>query len=222
MDLREALYTTRAMRRVTDEPIPDEVKARILDAAIRAPSGGNSQNWRMLVVDDPEVRGRLAPLYREAYSQLHETFYSGRREAAEKAGDEAAVRVMRSSDWLAENFETVPAWILFFSRNDPSGSSIYPAVWSAMLAARGEGVGTCLTTILGNFKSSDVFGLLDIPTDKGWELKAAVSCGYPTGRWGLAQRKPAEDVSYSNRWGQPLSFDVNGPKWADAAVDGIN
>lgn len=216
MDLTEALYTTRAMRRVSDEPIPDEIKARILDAAIRAPSGGNSQNWRMLVVDDPEVRGRLGPLYREAYQQLNETFYAGRREAAERAGDAAAIRVMRSSDWLAENFETVPIWVLFFSRNDPTGSSIYPAVWNAMLAARGEGVGTCLTTILGNFKSAEVFELLDIPSDKGWQFKAAVSCGYPTGRWGLAQRAPAESVSYSNKWGLDLPFDVDGPIWSES------
>lgn len=214
MDLTEALYTTRAMRRVGHQPISDQVKARIVDAAIRAPSGGNSQNWRMIVVDDPEVRGRLGPLYRQAYQQLHETFYAGRRDAAEQAGDEAAVRVLRSSDWLAENFETVPMWLLFFSRNDPSGSSIYPAVWSAMLAARGEGVGTCLTTILGTFKSVEVFELLDVPPDRGWEFKAAVSCGFPTGRWGLAQRKPAEEVSYSNRWGQPLGFAVKGPLWA--------
>lgn len=216
MDLTEALYTTRAMRRVSDEPIPDEIKARILDAAIRAPSGGNSQNWRMLVVDDPEVRGRLGPLYREAYQQLNETFYASRREAAERAGDAAAIRVMRSSDWLAENFETVPIWVLFFSRNDPTGSSIYPAVWNAMLAARGEGVGTCLTTILGNFKSAEVFELLDIPSDKGWQFKAAVSCGYPTGRWGLAQRAPAESVSYSNKWGLDLPFDVDGPIWSES------
>ncbi|HEX6286999.1 MAG TPA: nitroreductase family protein [Acidimicrobiia bacterium] len=215
MDLTEALYTTRAMRRVGDKPIPDEVKARILDAAIRAPSGGNSQNWRMVVIDDAGVRSRLGPLYREAYRQLQETFYAGRREAAEKTGDEAALRVMRSSDWLAENFESVPMWVLFFSRNDPTGSSIYPAVWSAMLAARGEGVGTCLTTILGNFKSAEVFEMLDIPTDKGWEFKAAVSCGYPTGRWGLAQRAPAEKVAYSNRWGQPLDFAVDGPMWSE-------
>lgn len=215
MDLTEALYTTRAMRRVGDGPIPDDVKARILDAAIRAPSGGNSQNWRMLVVDDPDVRQSLGPLYREAYRHLHEVYYAGRRQAAEATGDEGAMRVMRSSDWLAENFETVPMWVLFFSRNDPTGSSIYPAVWSAMLAARGEGVGTCLTTILGNFKSAEVFELLDIPTDKGWELKAAVSCGYPTGRWGLAKREKAEKVSFSNRWGEPLAFEVDGPLWTE-------
>lgn len=211
MDLIEALYTTRAMRRVAPDPIPDEVVARILDAAVRAPSGGNAQNWRMVVVDSPEVRGRLGPLYREAYSLLQETIYDGRRAAAEELGDEAALRVMRSSDWLAENFEQVPLWVFFFSRNDPSGASIYPAVWNGMLAARGEGVGTCLTTILGAFRSTEVFELLGVPSDKGWQLSAAVSCGYPLGKWGLAQRQPAEKVSYQNRWGDPLGFSVDGP-----------
>lgn len=214
MDLTEALYTTRAMRRVSVEPVPDEVLASILDAAIRAPSGGNSQNWRMIVIKDESLRSRLGPLYREAYEILQTTIYEGRREAAAERGDEASLRVMRSSDWLAENFETVPAWIFFFSRNDPSGASIYPAVWNAMLAARGEGVGTCLTTILGNFKSPEVFELLEIPTDKGWQFSAAVSCGYPLGRWGLAKREPAEEVSYSNKWGRNLDFEVNGPLWS--------
>lgn len=213
MDLSEALYTTRAMRRVGPDPIPGDVVARILDAAVRAPSGGNAQNWRMIVVDDPEIRGRLGPLYREAYSLLQEKIYAGRRAAAEEAGDEAALRVMSSSDWLAENFEQVPLWILFFSRNDPSGASIYPAVWSAMLAARGERVGTCLTTILGVFRSAEVFELFDVPADKGWQLNAAVSCGYPLGRWGLAEREPVAKVSYQNRWGDPLDFEVDGPLW---------
>ena len=214
MDLTEALYTTRAMRRVRPDPIPEEVVAKILDAAVRAPSGGNAQNWRMIVVSDPSVREKLGPVYRDAYAQLQETMYAGRREAAEQSGDEAALRVMRSSDWLAENFEQVPLWILFLSRNDPSGASIYPAVWNAMLAARGEGVGTCLTTILGFFRSADVFDLLDIPTDRGWQLAAAVSCGYPLGRWGLAKRRPVEEVTYSNRWGEALEVEVDGPLWS--------
>lgn len=220
MDLTEALYTTRAMRRVKPDRIDDAVKSRILDAAVRAPSGGNSQNWRILVVESPEVRAELAPFYREAYRQLHETVYRGRREAAAAAGDEAATRVMRSSDWLAENFEQVPLWLLFFTRNDPTGASIYPAVWSAMLAARGEGVGTCLTTILGAFQSPEVFGVLQVPTDKGWQLAAAVSCGYPLGRWGLAERLPVESVSHGDRWGEPISFAVNGPLWVEGVRAG--
>jgi nitroreductase len=213
MDLYEALYTTRAMRRVSPDPVPRESLSRILDAAVRAPSGGNAQNWRMLLVDDPEVRAGLGPLYRSAYATLNEVVYAGRRQAAEEAGDEAALRVMRSSDWLAENFETVPAWLLFFSRNDPTGASIYPAVWSAMLAARGEGVGTCLTTILGNFEEEATCSLLGVPVDKGWQLKAAVSMGMPLGRWDVAVRRPVEEVTYANGWGSALPFAVGGPLW---------
>jgi nitroreductase len=62
MDIREALYTTRAMRRVKPDPIPMDVQARIMDAAVRAPSGGNTQNWRFLLVDDPEVKSKLGPI----------------------------------------------------------------------------------------------------------------------------------------------------------------
>lgn len=213
MDLSEALYTTRAMRRVRRDAIPIEVVTRILDAAVRAPSGGNSQNWRMVVVDDEQTRGRLGPLYREAYQMLQEKVYAGRREDAEQRGDEAALRIMRSSDWLAENFEQVPVWLFFFTRNDPTGASIYPAVWSSMLAARGEGVGACLTTILGAFRAAEVFELMDVPADKGWQLAAAVSFGYPLGRWGVAERAPVEKVSYHNRWDQQLAFPVDGPLW---------
>jgi len=120
---------------------------------------------------------------------------------------------MSSAEWLAESCEQVPMWLLVFSRNDPTGASIYPAVWNAMLAARGHGVGTCLTTILGLFRREAVFELLGVPDDKGWQLSAAVSCGYPLGRWGVAGRKPVEDVSYSDRWGNPLAFEVDGPRW---------
>ncbi|HSM43667.1 MAG TPA: nitroreductase family protein [Acidimicrobiia bacterium] len=213
MDLYEALYTTRAMRRVKPDPVPDEAAAAMLDAAIRAPSGGNSQNWRMLVVRDLELRRRLGPLYRKAWEQLQNTIYQGRREKAEEAGDEAALRVMRSSQWLADNFEQVPMWVLFFSRNDPSGASIYPAVWNAMLAARGHGVGTCLTTILGIFQAEPTFELLGVPADKGWQLSATVSCGYPLGKWDVAKRAPAERVAFAERWGEDLPFEVNGPLW---------
>ena len=141
MDLNEALYTTRAMRRVKPDPIPDDAIAAMVDAAIRAPSGGNNQNWRFLTVSDPELRAKLGPLYRTAWDKLQNTIYKGRREAAEARGDDAAIRVMTSSQWLADNFETVPLWVFALHRNDPSGASIYPAVWNLMLAARGMGIG---------------------------------------------------------------------------------
>ena len=83
MDVFEALYTTRAMRRVKPDAIPLDVQSRILDAAIRAPTGGNAQNWRFLLVDDPGVRGQLGPIYRACLGQLFETLYKPQIDAAE-------------------------------------------------------------------------------------------------------------------------------------------
>lgn len=220
MDLFEALYTTRAMRRTTTDPVPEEVVAAILDAAVRAPSGSNAQNWRFLLVTDQQTKDRLGPLYREAWAELNSTIYAGSRARAEEAGDEQVLRMLGSSDWLADNFERVPLWLMVFSRNDPSGASIYPAIWNAMLAARGHGVGTCLTTILGMFRQQQVFDVLGVPGEKGWIMSAAVSVGYPTGRWGLARRKPAHLVAYADRWGEPLRFTIDQPLWDEPELSG--
>src|SRR5271168_3767228 len=112
MDLYEALYTTRAMRRVRPDPIPADVQARILDAAIRAPSGGNQQNWRFLLLDDPAKRAALAPLYQHAMGQLWESVYKSQVEAAAASPgtpeSQQFFRIQRSAQWLADNFAQVP------------------------------------------------------------------------------------------------------------------
>ncbi len=84
-----------------------------------------------------------------------------------------------------------------------------------MLAARGHGVGTCLTTILGEFRAEETDALLGVPTDRGWKQAAAISCGYPTGRWGLAQRNPVHQVAYADRWGSPVAWRLDEPLWND-------
>lgn len=208
MDLYEALYTTRAMRRVSPDPVPDDVVRSMIDAAIRAPSGSNAQSWRFVTVTDAEIKAQLGPLYRAAWDLLLTTVYSGR-----DAADEQGQRVTRSASWLAENFEVVPMWLMALSRNDPSGASIYPAVWNAMLAARGHGVGTCLTTVLGIFKQAEAFEILGVPDGKGWQLAAAVSCGYPLGRWDVAARRPAHEVAFAERWGEPVRWEAPEPLW---------
>lgn len=202
------------MRRVTDQPIPREVQARILDAAVRAPSGGNAQNWRFLLVDDPEVKGKLGPIYRECMQMLWTGYYAGRiAEAEADAESEASkqfFRVRRSAQHLADNFEQYPLLLFGFAQHDPSGGSIYPAIWNAMLAARGEGVGAALTSAMV-FKNADVLEVLGVPEGEGWIMACCVTFGYPTGRWDVAARTPVEDVAFANRWGQPLGFEVNGP-----------
>src|SRR6267154_5870738 len=87
MDVYEALYTTRAMRRCKPDPIPVDVQKRILDAAVRAPSGGNTQNWRFMLVDDAGVKRKLGPIYRDCMTQLWATIYKERLETANAAPD---------------------------------------------------------------------------------------------------------------------------------------
>ena len=214
MDLYEALYTTRAMRRVAPDPVPEDVVRSMLDAAIRSPSGGNSQDWRFLTVTERGTMAALGELYAVAWDRLNETFYRGRREAAEARGDEQTLRVLASAQWLADNFSSVPLVVLAYHRNDPSGASIYPAVWSMMLAARGHGIGTALTTVLGAFMEQEVAELVGVPLDKGWRNAAAVTCGYPLGRWGVARRAPAHEVVYRERWGQPPAWTIDDPLWS--------
>ncbi len=217
MDLYEALYTTRAMRRVRPDPIPESVQARILDAAIRAPSGGNSQNWRFILVDSPQIKAQLGPLYRECAALLWSGPYADRIEHAGANPDDPAsaalLAVTRSAQYLADHFETVPLYLIAFTRNDSSGGSIFPAVWSAQLAARAEGVGSALTTILGTFRNAQTMRILDVPADRGWDMACCVSFGYPTGRWGIAPRRPAHEVAYRNTWGTGLGIEIPEPLW---------
>jgi nitroreductase len=216
MDIREALYTTRAMRRVKPDPIPMDVQARIMDAAVRAPSGGNTQNWRFLLVDDPEVKAKLGPIYRQAMSVLWGSYYKDRLDAAHDAPEleesKSMLRVQKSAQWLADNFEGVPLYLFGFAQHDPSGSSVYPALWNAQLAARAEGVGTSLTQVLV-FHNDEVLDILGVPKDEGWNMLGCVSLGYPTGKWGVATRQPAHDVSFRNQWGDDVGFRDDEPLW---------
>jgi nitroreductase len=209
------------MRRVRPDPIPDQVQARILDAAIRAPSGGNAQSWRFLLVDDAAIKARLGPLYRDAIGQLWATAYAERLEQARRTPDDpqhaSLLRVQASAQHLADHFEEVPLFLFGFSRGDPSGGSIFPAVWSAQLAARAEGVGSALTSVLGFFHGEEAMQILGVPPGKGWVMACCVSFGYPTGRWAVAARRPVHEVAYRNHWGDSVGFEVTAPLWRDGS-----
>lgn len=216
MDIYEALYTTRAMRRVRPDPIPLDIQQRILDAAIRAPSGGNSQAWRFMLIDDPAMKGKLGPLYRECLGQLFDTIYKPQLDAA-KANPESPdsiqfTKMYRSASHLAEHFEAYPLLLVSFVRFDPSGGSIFPAVWSAMLAARAEGVGSAITSVL-MFKMKETLEILQVPPDEGWNFSSLVTMGYPTGRWGVAPRQPVHAVACRNGWNGDLGFEIPEPLW---------
>ncbi len=218
MDVFEALYTTRAMRRVSENPIPEDVLRQMVDAGIRAPSGSNRQGWKFILVTDQEIRNQLGDLYRAAWDFYVKEFYGGTSDlgASNVIDDEKAeqvIRITKSAAWLSENFHKVPAMFVVLSRNDPTGSSIFPAIWSLMLAGRAHGVGTCLTTVLGMFKPEKAFEILNIPSDKGWKIDAVVTAGYPLGKWGVAKRTPVDEVTYLNTWGNKTNWNLEEPLW---------
>jgi len=217
MDVYEALYTTRAMRRVKPDPIPEGVQKKILDAAIRAPSGGNTQNWRFMLVDDSAVKAKIAPLYQECLAQLWVTIYKDRIEAARaNPGDpesDQMLRVQRSAQHLADHFERYPLLLISLVQFDPTGGSIFPATWSAMLAARAEGVGASLTTVANMMKGDDILEILGVPKDEYWLISSIVCFGYPTGKWGVAPRRPVHEVSFRNQWGTPVGFEIPEALW---------
>ena len=207
------------MRRVKEDPVPDNIIQSMIDSAIRAPSGSNRQNWKFLVVTDKNIREKLSNIYRETWDYYINSFLNSAKDpgasSLKKQDDkdiETIRRISNSASWLAENYHKVPLLVLALSRNDPTGSSIYPAIWNLMLAARGHGIGTCLTTVM-SFETEKVFEVLNIPNDKGWTLNATITAGYPLGKWGVAERKPVDDVTYLNTWGNKTNWNLEQPLW---------
>ena len=211
MDLYEALYTTRAMRRLKPDPIPYAVQARILDAAIHAPTIG--EMWRFVLVDDPAIMAQLAPLYRQALERMAGTPLAAGF-ADQMKTDPQMARAMRSGWHLADHFAEVPLLLLGFGRSR-DGSGIYPALWSAMLAARAEGIGSTLTGMLQSYFTDEVFDILGVPKDAGWYQHGVVTMGYPTGKWGVGARKPVHEVAARNSWQGDLGFTVPEPLWPE-------
>jgi nitroreductase len=209
MDIYEALYTTRAMRWLKPDPIPYEVQARILDAAIRAPTIG--EEWRFLLVDDAAIKTQLAVLYRQAFERMVGAGLGAGLAEVLKA-DSQMGRMVRSGVHLADHFAEVPLLLMGFGRTR-DGSGIYPALWSAMLAARAEGIGATLTGMLQSFFADEVFDILGVPKDAGWYMHGAVTLGYPTGKWGVGARKPVHEVAARNSWQGDLRFTVAEPLW---------
>jgi nitroreductase len=216
MDVHEALYTTRMMRRVHPDPIPLDAQARILDAAIRAPNGGNTQRWHFLAVDDQGTKNELAAIYRRCRAQEYADIAAGKLARPvhdPEAHAETMRRIKTSGDYFTEHFTEIPLLVFVFAIDDHGGANIYPAIWSALLAAHAEGVGGTITTVL-RYEAERVMKLLEVPTEEGWDMTAMLALGYPRGRWGVAaNRRPVHEVSSRNRWGQDFGVTVPSPLW---------
>ena len=211
MELYDAMSTLRAVRRLRPDPIPEDVLQRVLRAATWAPSGGNHQQWRIVLVRDPALKQALQDLYRphwEGYVPGYEAHLS-RMPAAEA---DKARRALESGTYLANHLHEVPVIAVFCF--NPSimtitdieqprtsvvgGGSVYPAVQNLLLAARNEGLGCVLTTLLC-MEEPAVRQLLHLPED--WYTCAHVPVGYPVGGGhGPITRRPVEQMVFEDRW----------------------
>ncbi len=205
-ELYDALMTTRAMRRFTDEPVPEEVVEAILAAAVQAPSGGNIQPYQFVVVTDADRRAALGEIYLRAWNRYRPAVEKITPPATTPAAAASQARNIKASDELAHNLGAVPVLILLLvpkitmEVTDEEGTmdvgpvyaSVYPAVENLILAARAFGLGTVLTTVHRVYED-EVRAVCDIP-DR-YEVPALLPLGHPTGRWGVARRRPAPTLT---------------------------
>jgi nitroreductase len=196
MDVLEAIRTTRAMRRLDpSREVAEEDLLLILEAATKAPSGGNSQPVRWLVVREPELRQQLGLVYRR---EARRTLIPMYEEVART--DPAVARLLKSSLHLADHMGEAPVLLIPCA---PRGmtrieGAVYPAIQNLMLAARARGLGTTLTSLHRQDELA-VTRLLGIPDDI--QTFALIPLGYPLGRWGEAPRLSLRQVVHWDRWG---------------------
>ncbi|HMK11856.1 MAG TPA: nitroreductase family protein [Acidimicrobiales bacterium] len=212
MELDDALLTTRAMRRYSDAPVTEDEIVHCLRAAQQAPSGGNVQPWQYLVVTDPSLRAEVGELYRRAYDRYERTLLAVAPRFRTPEDESSWRRTAAASRHLADHFGDAPAMVLFllpiieWTPSDDDGpmdigplyASVYPAVQNFMLAARGLGIGTALTTVV-RILHDELRPLLAIPDTM--EVAAIVPMGRPTGQFGMARRKPVAAVTHWQRFG---------------------
>ena len=212
LGLYDAMSTLRAVRKLRPDPIPEDALRRVLEAASWAPTGGNVQPWRVVVVRKPELKQRLGDLYHQGWS-----VYSKKHMAQLKGAPERVIektrRILAAGDRLATNFGETPVVLVFCFNPEHmaitdidqdrvsvvGGGSIYPAVQNALLACRAEGLGCVLTTLLCEFEPQ-VREILGIP--QPWGTAAAIPIGYAVGRGhGPITRKPIEKLAFLDTWG---------------------
>jgi nitroreductase len=195
MDVFEAMRTTRAMRRLDPGRAPSEADLlTMVEAATKAATGGKSQPVRWMVVRDAEKRRRLGDIYRLCWNDVRGIY-------AKPDLPLNRQRLVSSADHLGEHMGDAPVIVIPCSGGEPgqAEASVFPGVQNLFLAGRALGLGTTLTTV-HRLREDEVRAVLDIPADVNtW---AMIPVGYPTGRWGEAERRPVEEVTYWDTWKQ--------------------
>jgi len=214
--LFEAIYSARSLRRFKPDPVPDEVITKVLDAAIRAPSGSNQQSWEFVIIKDAAQRKKIGDVYRKG-GAIMMALYADRVKPAHMS-EEAYRKLRASATHLVDHMADAPVLLIACLKQTvatgappklppevsakglsrTSGSSIYPAVQNIILACRGLGLGTVLTTIHTYFED-EVKAILGLPPEV--QTYALMPIGYPDGKFGPIKRRPVSEVAYLDRYG---------------------
>lgn len=240
MELIDALRTTAAVREFRPDPVPDEVVHRVLDTARFAPNGGNRQGWRVVVVRDPATRRSLRDLYLPGwydYLAMASAGLTPWAPAHDPEAERAALQQVpaiaeagRGDGSLADRLHEVPVLLVVLAdlrrlaavdRDLPGytmvgGASVYPFVWSLLLAARGEGLGGVMTTMAVR-RRHEVLSLLHAPPEL--TVAAVVALGWPEQRPTRLRRHPVEAFTTVDRCDGPV-FGPRGAASADEAGPG--
>jgi nitroreductase len=199
MPLGEAMFTQRSIRRLRPDPIPLEDLRLILEAASKAPNGGNHQIARFLVVTDRALIQEFGKLY-------HEAWWAKRRDDHQWTKPEdipVDERNYRSAMGLANDMKDAPCIVFALAMPPGWANSVMPAVQNLMLAARGLGIGSVPTTL--HPKVMDRFqAMFKIPKEMTFHF--CIPLGYPRGNFGPNTRKPTSETTCLNQWGAPVPW----------------
>lgn len=213
MELYEAMSTLRAVRRLRPDPIPEDVLDRVLTASTWAPTGGNHQSWRVIAVQDDDAKQQLEDLYRPRWEAYIPGYKALMRDMAPEQA-ESSRKALEAGTYLATHMHEAPVICVFCfnfegitvtdaaldRQSVVGGGSIYPAVQNLLLAARNEGLGCVLTTLLC-MEEPAVKEILGLPED--WHTAAFVPLGYPVlGGHGPISRRSKEKMVFRNRFGE--------------------
>jgi nitroreductase len=202
MPLEEAMRTQRAIRRLKPDPVDDALVLRLIELALKAPSGSNQQNWEFVVVKDRAVKEKLGRLNRGMFR-----LYGGLGRRLAK-NEPKLLRILDAVQWQADHFAEVPVLVVACLRGFRAAwppimatsyyGSIYPSVQNLLLAARAAGLGAALITmpLWSTFLARRALGL-------PWNVTpcAVIPLGWPIGKYGPTTRRPVGEVVHVDRFG---------------------
>ena len=202
-DVFEIMSTTRSMRRLKPDPVPDDLIRKVLEAGLGAANGGNTQKWRFMVIKNPAIKQAVQVWYKKAFDEIVGPRYAA---SAPPPGITAPKyqRQHGAVEYLTEHYHEAPVWIVACLEDGPNpnrsaGASVYPAVQNMLLACRALGLGSTLTTRHLQFEK-ETESALGLPP--GVHSYAILPIGWPMGKFGPTGRGKMADFVYGDTYGE--------------------